>query len=385
MKILIYILLVCCCLSSYQSMGQESRVEILLNKQRVSCQDVSENSQILIPEYYQRGNRDTIKSIMKYWEEKCGLSEELFRLKTLLAIEADTFSEKTYNSLPMLNYVLSYKEWRVYYLKISQQGYYKNIILSNANFDRFTQSLAEGLSRKNTLQPIEKFYVNLYAKKDSNDFLEPLKDSTLNATMLKRQYDSTLIHYLKKLKTHLSFFSGIWMPTKNLKALGIHPILGMQMGIETRKFSFDFTAEIRFIQSANPYLVEKDGVQYNTRHYFGGFGGLDAAYLLSKRKKNEILISCGAAYDGFDALTQKNASGKEETLKSISSFNLNPGISIRRFAFNRSYIGLDFRYNIINYNNKNGTDLSGNAFTIRLKYGVVSNPVREYGLKQLEY
>jgi hypothetical protein len=366
-------------------MGQESRVEILLNKQRVSCQDVSENSQILIPEYYQRGNRDTINGIMQYWEEKCGLSEELFRLKVLLAIQADTFNEKTYSNLPVLNYVLTYKDWRIYYLKISQQAYYKNIVLSNANFDRFTQNLAEALSRKNKLQPIEKFYVNLYAKKDSNSFLEPLKDSALNATMLKKQYDSTLKHYLKKPKTHLSFFSGIWIPTQNLKTLGIHPILGTQMGFETRKFCFDITGEVRFLKSANPYHVEKDGVHYSTQHYFGGLLGLDAAYSLGKRNKNELLISCGAAYEGFDALTQKSTSGKEETLKSIGTFNLNPGISIRRFIFKRSYIGLDFRYNIINYNNKNGTDISGNAFTIRLKYGVLSNPIREYGLKQLEY
>lgn len=371
--------MVICCLSNYNSTAQENRIETLLSKHHVTCVDVTINSKTLIPEFYNSDNIDTVKSIMQYWEEKCGVCEELIRLKILLAIEADTFDEKMYSNLPIFNYIYLFKHKNEYY----QMYHYDNTQIPS--FEKFTKNLAERLSTKSNLKLEEKFFTSLYAMNSNGNQFELLNDSTFQHSNLKKQYDSLVKYYTKKSQFHTSIFSGIWLPSKNLKVLGNHPLLGTHIGFEKGRFCYDLTLEFRFLKSANPYWVEKDNIVYKTQHYFGGLAGIDIGYSLLNQNKNQLLISFGIAYEGFDALTNVNGNGVEETIKSINTLNLNPGVSFRRFYWGRNYLGIDIRYNFVDYKNYNGTNLSGNAMSIRFKYGIMSNKLREFGLKQLEY
>ena len=55
---------------------------------------------------------------------------------------------------------------------------------------------------------------------------------------------------------------------------------------------------------------------------------------------------------------------------SINSFNFNTGLRFNYFFNARGFIGLQSRYNFINYGNKGGTSLRGDAISIDLLFGI---------------
>jgi hypothetical protein len=68
-------------------------------------------------------------------------------------------------------------------------------------------------------------------------------------------------------------------------------------------------------------------------------------------------------YDGFDVFTSE-ADIQNLKPNSIGSFNANGGLKFNFYVNPTLYFGLQGRYNWINYNNKGGTSLNGNAFSI---------------------
>ena len=57
----------------------------------------------------------------------------------------------------------------------------------------------------------------------------------------------------------------------------------------------------------------------------------------------------------------------------------------RYFYNKRSYIGLQAKYNIVNYTNKGGTNLMGDCLTITISVGGLANAAKENCLYELRY
>jgi len=69
----------------------------------------------------------------------------------------------------------------------------------------------------------------------------------------------------------------------------------------------------------------------------------------------------------------------------ISSLNTNFGLGYRYFYKNGEYIGLQGKYNIVNFSNPGGTNFSGNTLTISLIVGGFFNEKKSNALNQLRY
>ena len=113
--------------------------------------------------------------------------------------------------------------------------------------------------------------------------------------------------------------------------------------------------------------------------------GFDFGYELFSIKKNNFDLIGGIAFDGFDALSSDNSNSNNNISKSINSLNLNIGLGYKHFLNSWNYLGFDFKYNFVNYDNKNGTDLAGNTITINLIYGFMGNRYKDNILRQLDY
>ncbi len=172
---------------------------------------------------------------------------------------------------------------------------------------------------------------------------------------------------------HLGFYSGAWLPTGRLSLLGVHPYAGVQLGFANRKLMLSLSVAARFLKSANSYTTLKDGTLQVSRHYNAGYFGLDGSYNLYKKDRHEWDFEAGAGGEAILVYSERRPGDKNKTTHSLYSPNINIGMGYK-YWFKGAYIGLDFKYHILFFDNKNATDFTGNAFTIGLCFGGIAVP-----------
>ena len=343
--------------------AQTDYVESLMTRRQLSCDDVLYNVSCLIPEFYGKRNKDTLQAIIEYWEDKCGISEELVRCKILLSIDDGSFTESLYDNdiLRML---------RIYHSNTirGKNMYYYDTNQNRDNLNKFTVNLSKILLEAKELSNVEIFFLRIYA----NDF-----DKTLFQTLEYKKFDGTRIKelYLQEKKSgyfHNDWMLGVWIPQGNLDILGVHPFFGYRLGTKYSKSTVDIALGIKFANSPNTYQVYKEDIIWNTKYFLGWYVGIDAGYELFRLWNNSIALIGGIAWDGFDSLNEKKECCKNETMsKTIHSLNLNIGLGYKFHFNNQRYIGIDFKYNFVNYKNPNGSNLDGYTYTVNLIIGNV--------------
>lgn len=366
----------------FQAYSQE--VEGLMTRKYIDCNDIIYNSTFLIPEYFEKGYLDTVSAITNYWEKRCGISEPLLRLKILLAINADTLNENIYSEIPIINYLINYRERKKNENRGIDYGLYYWIPPINNSFDNFTKELALKLKREKTHSELDIFFLDFYSN-DFNNIFFRLQDTVLTNSVVRHAYDKEVSKYINVPEGHFSIYSGMWIPIGNISIVGNHTIFGFQGGLKSKRILIDGAIEFRFGNSPNTYFVEKNDSVYNTTHFFGGYFGLELGYELINYKSHEIDVLTGSGWDGFDVLSIGDKNDPDRVTKTINALNFNFGIGYKKYFKNKSYVGIDAKYNLVNYQNKNGTDLAGNTLTIRLKLGISRNVNRDSNLMRLDY
>jgi hypothetical protein len=343
-----------------------------LIKPRITCEDVQYNAVQLLPGYYYQDKHDSIGFFLEYWEEKCGVSESSFRVKTLLRIQNGTFQDD-YLSPGDYNLLTSFRdfiEWKL--LMDSTQSNPLQFYLSNFQdaglvfrYNSFTAGLAEQIYKEHgsDLTCDELAIVALYRERPEE--FRSISAGCMNGILYQ--------YVMKEAETirnapygNMALLSGVWIPQGNASILGVHPSLGMVFGLQKNRWLFDLTFLFRFIKSENTYQVMFEDQVYDTDHFFGGYVGLDINYQITTFSNHRVYALSGIAYDGFDALNDED---DDEFTKSIGSLNVNLGMGIKWMINDHLYIGTEWRYNFVDYNNRGGTDLSGNTQSIRLLFG----------------
>jgi hypothetical protein len=234
------------------------------------------------------------------------------------------------------------------------------------------------------LKPPEIFFLRLY----SNDFENPFKmisSEAFKGTLIQELYYNEIKIYKEQIIFHGDYILGAWIPFDNLKMVGSHPFLGVRGGIKYKKYIIDATMGFKFGKSPNVYQVYENDSLWNTNHFFGGYLGLDLGYELFRIKKSSFDLIGGIAFDGFDVLDNNQQQSNSDISKSINALNLNIGLGYKFYLNEWSYLGLDVKYNFVNYKNPRGTDLGGNALTINLIYGFCANKYNINKIEQLGY
>jgi hypothetical protein len=110
----------------------------------------------------------------------------------------------------------------------------------------------------------------------------------------------------------------------------------------------------------------------STSSFVGVYLGIDLGYRLITINKSGIDLLGGIAWDYIETLDNYNDRMYNDGLsKRLNSLNLNIGIGYK-FTLNKrrkDFLGLDVKYNFVDYNNQGGSDLSGNTISIQLLYG----------------
>jgi len=366
----------------------QTNIDKELLSQTPNCENVAYNSSRLIDQYFAKKNYDSIGVVSSRWEEFCGLTEPLFRLKVLQQIQNKAFNEEWINKEYLLNFVFLYQDRLDYSKEQNAKQIYERYKISfgyislNSQFDDLTVVWANSLLENSDLNPIERAFCLLYSNQ-SDAFWQILKDQKALGTKLQDVYTELVRKTNKKPETNLGLISGVFLPNGNLaQVIGAKALFGLQAGMKINKLQYDLTIIFKAGSPKQEYEVLYNNEITKTDAFSSGYIGLDLAYQLSNNFKHEFDAIGGIGYDYMFAVladTEKNT----EPLK-FNSLNLNAGIGYRFYLKRMSYLGIQAKYNIIDFNNIQGTDLSGNYVSLILTYNFFGNREKKTMLERLK-
>ncbi|MCL2683423.1 MAG: hypothetical protein FWE63_08110 [Bacteroidales bacterium] len=396
-KILKIFLLLCIALPAY---CQVENVENIMTRRYLSCSDIVYNVSWLMPEFYEKGNMDTLQAILDFWEKRCGMSEAVMRSKIIFSISSGSFSENLYGNFidssvfvhptdkfannRILRLLRSY-EWSNTTFNV-RRGYWDhwddwgNDISRIQQLNGFTVNLSKKLLETKELSVIERFFLLFY----SNEFKQAwqmLDSDELDGTRLKELYLQEKKTREQDVSFHNNWMVGAWIPQGNLELLGVHPFFGYRLGGKAKKLTINLSFGLKFGNSPNIYQIYKDDSIWNTNRFFGIYLGSDINRELFRFGRHGIDIIGGVAWENINTLNEKkeHACGctshndNDRIKHNLNSLNLNIGLGYKFYfkkqQFNQRYIGLDVKYNFVNFKNTHGTNLDGNILTVNLILG----------------
>ena len=394
-KLLSLILLVSSCILNVCGQITDNSIEQIMTKRLLDCDEIGFNAVNLIPKLYRENKIDTLEAVIGYWRRNCGMPEPLVSFSILYAIKNHNFKEELrYNKgeftidsslIPDNDFyatnIISYLQW--YYSgfdirrhpKIYTSGFYKDYLVANySNYYDFLVSMALSLCSRKDLTPAENFLVHYFAHPDPS-ILSQLATQPYDSTVLQAAYFKSRAKGNKISGFQIALTGGIWVPQGNLSLIGNHPYLGFTIGGRTNKLMYDINFSARFLNSPNPYHVLNNDTLVTSSYYDGIYFGMDWGYQVFRKKKHEIDILFGLAVDVFDANYGN---------PNLNSLNLNAGLGYKIYLKHIEkknmerfpYIAFQAKHNFINYNNSGGTDVTGNAFTFGVLYGLYRRAIR---------
>ena len=355
--------------------------------ERSGCEWIANNSSRLIMKYYNVRDLDSALLVLNDWQTACGISEPIVRTRILLAISDNAFNENIYDSTivdDVLNYMQRIETTTPDYLYKNYKSYF-GFVPIRSEYDYFTQSLADTMLSKGFDTPLELLLCQFYANIVTNPFAVILNNALYNDTDIKKYYTIRTSKCLTGYGLNMNLFAGTWIPTGNASLLGVHPLIGIQGGIKVNKTTYNLSLAFKFLNSPNKYAILYDGAIDSTNYFLGGYIGADIEREIYKGKKNEFNLLAGLGYDGFESVKTANTNEDSKAGHSINSLNTNFGIGYRYFYKKDSYIGIQAKYNIVNYTNRGGTNLMGDCFTITISIGGLTNVAKVNCLYELRY
>jgi hypothetical protein len=365
----------------------QNNIDKELLTQTPNCENVAFNSSRLIERYFERKNYDSIGVVSSRWEEFCGLTEPLFRLKVLQQIQSKTFSEEWMSKEYLMNFIFLFQDRMDYSKEQNAKQIYEIYKISfgyislNSPFDDLTVVWASSLLETANLSPIEKAFCLLYTNK-FDDFWEYLNSNQLLETKLLKAFSDEVKKTNKMIEGNFGILTGVFLPQSNLKEfIGVKPIFGFQLGAKINKVQYDLTLSFRPGKPAQPYNVNFNDEIVKTNYQFGGYVGLEGAYELTNNYRHELDLLGGLGAEIMDAI-EGDPDIKSDS-KTLGSLNLNVGLGYRVYSKKMSYIGLQTKYNFANLNNEKGTSLKGNYVSMILTFNYFGNINKHNVLKKM--
>jgi hypothetical protein len=340
---------------------------------------------VLLAALLRDGKSDQVRNFIENWKKSDAPSDELiFSISALLSIQNGNFSMLR---LPcdafyfLEDYARELREidegspnFR-YYIRIS--GTYSYDATADARrLLFFARSWARQLIADGQLDKTEWFLCNVF----SGDIRHPTsafrrdKEAYTGLTAFQHAIDGYFISRRNKNAITLGIMTGVWVPAGNLKTLGVHPSVGLLIGGRNKMNEYDVVWSFRFLNpTPRNYTVSRNDTLHTDNYYDGGYIGFDYTRYVLRKTRFELGIISAVGYDYFSVANGWGGDTTHSDLVpfNIGSFDFSNGFRLKYF-FRRgpgSFIGLAAKYHMINYCNRGGTDLGGNAFTIDIVYG----------------
>jgi hypothetical protein len=304
----------------------------------------------LVADYFYADETDKALSLILYIEGECGSDEPLRRIQLLGAIWDGSFTEQLYGSEIVRD------------LKARYDNEFPD--LSLAHFDSFTTDLADQLLPHVERQSVEEFFCVFYSGR-MDEAYELLQADALQETNLAYYYRAEL----DRLDTDRFYgfgrvFGSYWQPSGNLARLGDHVMAGISLGGQYGQWFGRGNVGFRFARSQSPYYVNYNEESGWSDRTVGAKLTFDVGMYLLQDDRHEVGVFIGA---GADIL---------EPFNDVDEYAIHAMLGL---------VGVEYKWWIDEYHNWNislgvakewygswdgsGTDLSGDAWDIRLGVG----------------
>lgn len=373
---------------TFNASAQQNDLENLLVKRQIGCADIALSSSEYIPYYIENNLMDSALLVLSYWGEKCGNSEPVLRTNLLLALELFYFDEAMIPD-DFLQRISVFSD-RMQMIRSNNTFVYNyhqaafDYVPVGGDFDLWTMEFAQNLLNK--YEPgTQGYFLSLLYSGATDSAYSLLTTFPYNTFKVGLAYNELIKHYLNLPSSSISGFAGAWIPLGPLESMGIHPEIGLAYGLKQRQNLYELVMSVKFVKTPEDYLTRRDkhSKWEYTREFSGVYLGFEYSRDLIPDRRDGPFFSIGTAYDAITTLPQ-DTDNKIDASTS-GSYNFNLGGGYRLFLNNRSYLGLQARYNIVDYTLKDLFDKKGHVLTIRLTYGVFQNAYRDAQLKYLKY
>lgn len=369
--------------------GFSQNFDHLASQRTTDCSDISNNSGWHFIRLVQESKLDSAHQLVQYWESKCGVREPVFRAKILLALRMNEFSDDMLKP-GTLFYLLEFMD-RMDLMKSSDFTTYSNnkshyaYVPPGEYFDMQTQKIAADMLPSFEPGSMEIILSEFYGI-NSDSLLPKIQSGEKTESPLALEYRNEVKKYLKMHETHFSVILGTWIPTGRLSKLGLHPELGVQIGLKQMKMNYDAVLLLRFANTPNEYYARRtrsDNSVELTNHFLGWHIGIDIGRDLYVKNRHELQLIGGVGVDGFQALREDIPNNHE--VESTFTYNISTGVGYRFYVTNAYYVGLRCKYNFADYTLNNVINYTGNTITLQLVVGNLNNATRNDNLRALRY
>jgi len=300
------------------------------------------------------------------------MCEPLQRAKIIYSLKFKNYSDSVLDNSIACS-IKNFKERKR--LKYARNEYYFTYIPINGKFDQYTDSLAKAMLVNYDRKSVEHLLCEFYGHVNDS-LLIKIKNSRY--LLSKIRYSKCEQEIKAKVKSgkfntdgiHIGLMSGIWIPTRELTVLGVHPELGFQSGVRMQNFSAQLVLTIRFLNTQNSFWAKRihsNDSLYKTNHFYGPYIGVDCGRRLYSFRKSEIHLIYGLGFDASTVL--KHIRKNEYRCEDVRSYNLNFGIGYKHYFKKSSYVGIEAKYNIVDYTLGHHLDFKGNYFSLSLIFG----------------
>lgn len=336
-----------------------------MTERSVNCSDVAVNSSRIFMQYMNEQKTDSAALILDYWENKCGLVEPVYRARILLAIENRTFNDKLLGD-QLLGYISDY-----IYTIVTRTMDEGQIADTGYKFDEYTKKWAEELLPLQADNSEEGHWCSFYAGY-IHQFAKAVEAGVYPPGVLTDKYAGAIKEVKRAWRYTLSAGAGTWIPVGSASVLGVHPELGFQVGVKKMRFLGELDFTFRFLNAKEPYNVYHHGITEVSKHFFGGYVGVNLGYELLKSGRHSLDIVGGIGAEGFDCITSKDKD------KNVSTFvlGLNAGLRYTYTWPKGLYCSVRPYYSYADYSKSKKVDMAGNAIGLRLTFGGIHLPAR---------
>ncbi len=364
------------------SIAQENHLEARLNKEFPRCTDISQNSCVLIQQLVESNKLDSVQVVLNYWKDHCGMNTSIRIMQEMLSIATSGHSLADSTWLQNFNYLMHPRT--NFYRWYGRYSYREN---PDPSLIQDTEKLLTQLADQRTdLSELDRCFVDFHMEYNKSLFVK-LSENKFSGTTIQDQYNNIVNQFKDAPLFRQEFFSGIWIPDGNATKLGLHPVIGVKFGAVLKRWSHDLVGNVKFGNTTNPYSVFKNDSLFTTNHFTGGYIGYQCGFSFIRREKVNLSFNLGTGYDGFSTAEKLNTDNEEEdnssTTVGVNSYNLNSGLSFRYNWNAFGYLGMDVLYNVVHYNTRGGSNLSGNVLELRLTLGGLHNTQKKSQYQKL--
>lgn len=346
--------------------------EFLTQNDPSTCKNYHYNFERQAPRLYNEQQTDSILDVIEYIKTECGPASNLEITRLLLLADRDQMVDSLIGRITVPQ-MLWYRAEQDYLIRrknvATLYGWPEASDNTHENFTSFHKELGQKITG-NTDRSLSEYAFGLYYSGKFDSAFSYIQADEMRETALRDSYDE----YVRRIKDEFptrgnaGFSFGGWIPRGDNKLIGNHPEIGLQFGGEGKRWRTDIILHYRFIDAKNNYEVDSLGTLVSTDDFSSWLIGVECGYKFFDKSVFSTDIFVGL---GYDAILSIKKAGDPEEHKIHDSFTASVGLRQRIFLDRRRglYIGGSVRYNLVDYDNSGGTDLSGNTMTFSVIFG----------------